>query len=53
MSSHSVFSRSSTGVIVLIVYVNDIIISASDSVGIADLKAYLSRQFHTKDLGIL
>jgi len=51
MSDHLVFSRLSTGgVIVLIVYVDDIIISGSDSVGIADLKAYLNRQFHTKDL---
>jgi len=49
MSDHSVFSQSSTGgVIVLIVYVDDIIVSRDDSVGIADLKAYLSRQFHTK-----
>jgi len=46
MSHHSVFSCSSTrGVIVLIVYVDDIIISGSDSVGITDLKAYPSRQF--------
>ena len=44
MSDHLVFSRSSTGgVIMLIVYVDDIIISGSDSVGITDLKAYLSR----------
>ena len=54
MSNHSVFSRSFTGgVIVLIVYVNDIIISGSNSVGIVDLKAYLSHQFHTKNLGTL
>jgi len=38
---------------VLIVYVNDIIISGSDSIGIADLKVYLNRHFHTKDLGTL
>ena len=44
MSDHSVFSQSSTrGFIVLIVYVDDIIKSESDFVGIADLKAYLSR----------
>jgi len=54
MSNHSVFNRSFTGgVIVLIVYVNNIIISESDSVGIANLKTYLSCQFHTKDLGTL
>ena len=51
---HSIFVRhSSTGSIVLIVYVNDIIISGSDSNGIADLKQYLEQQFHTKDLGHL
>jgi hypothetical protein len=35
------------------VYVNDIIISGSDSTGIADLKRYLGQRFHTKDLGTL
>ena len=53
-SNHSVFIRhSSNGTIVLIVYVDDIIISGSDSTDIADLKAYLSKHFHTKDLGAL
>ena len=53
-SDHSVFVRhSSNGTIVLIVYVDDIIISGSDSTGIADLKTYLSKHFHTKDLGAL
>jgi hypothetical protein len=53
-SDHSVFVRhSSNGTIVLIVYVDDIIISGSDSTGIADLKTYLNKHFHTKDLGAL
>ena len=53
-SDHSVFVRhSSTGTIVLIVYVDDIIISGNDSAGIANLKHHLSMQFHTKDLGAL
>jgi hypothetical protein len=53
-SNHSVFIRhSSNGTIVLIVYVDDIIISGSDSTDIADLKTYLSKHFHTKDLGAL
>jgi len=52
MSDHSVFSQSFTVVIVLIINVDDIIIR-SDSVGIANLKAYLNRQFHSKDLGTL
>lgn len=48
-TDHSVFARHSTaGTIVLIVYVDDIIISGSDSAGIADLKSYLGQQFHTK-----
>jgi len=54
MSDPSVFSRSSIrGVIVLFIYVDDIIISGSDSIGIAYLKAYLIRQFPTVDLGAL
>lgn len=53
-SDHSVFVRHrSTGTIVLIVYVDDIIISGDDSIGIADLKCHLGHQFHTKDLGSL
>ena len=51
---HSIFvCHSSTGIVVLIVYVDDIIISGSDSTGIADLKRYLGQRFHTKDLGTL
>ena len=51
---HSVFvHHSSTSTIVLIVYVDNIIISGSDYAGIADLKRYLVLQFHTKDLGSL
>jgi hypothetical protein len=53
-SDHSIFVRhSSNSTIVLIVYVNNIIISGSDSTSIADLKTYLSKHFHTKDLGTL
>uniref|UniRef100_A0A2N9IFK3 Reverse transcriptase Ty1/copia-type domain-containing protein n=1 Tax=Fagus sylvatica TaxID=28930 RepID=A0A2N9IFK3_FAGSY len=51
---HSVLVRhSSTSIVVLIVYVDDIIISRSNSTGIADLKRYLGQHFHTKDLGTL
>jgi hypothetical protein len=49
----SLIRHSSTSTIVLIVYVDDIIISGSDSTGIADLKIYLAKQFHTKDLAVL
>lgn len=53
-SDHSVFVRhSSAGIVVLIVYVDDIIISGDDSIGIAALKHHLSQQFQTKDLGSL
>ena len=51
---HSVFvRRSSAGTIILIVYVDDIVISGDDSVGIVNLMHYLSGTFHTKDLGLL
>ena len=51
---HSIFvHHSSTGTIVLIVYVDDIIIIKSDSTGLAHLKRYLGQQFHTKDLSSL
>lgn len=51
-SDHSVFVRHS-GTIVLIVYLDDILLSGDDSAGIVDLKRYLGQQFHTKDLGAL
>ena len=53
-SDHSVFiPRSSAGTIILIVYVDEIFLSGSDSAGIAELKRHLSQQFHTTDLGAL
>jgi hypothetical protein len=53
-SDHSVFSlQSKRGKIVLIVYVDDIIITGDDQKGIDELKQFLQRQFHTKDLGKL
>ncbi len=45
--------NSSTGTIVLIVYVDDNLIFWSDSISIADLKWYLGHKFYTKDLGAL
>ena len=51
---HSVFYRnSSSGIILLVVYVDDIVITGSDSKGILSLKSFLHSQFHTKDLGML
>ena len=53
MSDHSVFYRNSCfGIIMLVVYVDDIVIIGSDSKDIASLKSFLHGQFRTKDLGI-
>lgn len=51
---HSVFfKRSKTGIILLVVYVDDIIITGDDKAGIESLKLYIHIQFNTKDLGEL
>ena len=53
-SDHSIFYRnSSSGIILLVVYVDDIVITESDSKGISSLKFFLKGQFHSKDLGML
>ena len=53
-SDHFVFSKNSNyGIILLIVYVDDIVITRSDSKGILSLKSFLHSQFHTMDLGML
>ena len=53
-SSHFVFYKNfSSGIILLVVYVDDIVIPRSDSKGILSLKSFLHNQFHTKDLGML
>ena len=53
-SDHSVFYRNSSFcIILLVVYVDDIVITGSDSKGILSLKSFLHSQFHTKDLGML
>ena len=53
-SKHSVFYRnSSSGIIMLVMYVNDIVITGSDYKDISSLKSFLHSQFHTKDLGML
>ncbi|XP_019161438.1 PREDICTED: uncharacterized protein LOC109158074 [Ipomoea nil] len=53
-SDHSVFyKRSEKGIILLVVYVDDIVITGSDTAGIVSLKTFLHSQFQTKDLGTL
>ena len=53
-SNNSVFYRnSSSGIILLVVYVDDIVITGSNSKGISSLKSFLQSQFRTKDLGML
>ncbi|KAJ9707458.1 hypothetical protein PVL29_002475 [Vitis rotundifolia] len=51
---HSVFYKKSiAGIILLVVYVDDIVITGNDHAGISDLKAFMHSKFHTKNLGEL
>ena len=53
-SNHYVFYiNSQAGIILLVVYVDDIIITRNDMTGISSLKSFLHGQFHIKDLGML
>ena len=53
-SYHSVFYRnSSSGIILLVVYKDNIVITGSDSKCISSLKFFFQSQFHTKNLGML
>ena len=53
-SDHSVFYKKfDDGIILLVVYMDDIVIIGSDTTGISSLKSFLYTQFHTKDLGML
>ena len=47
------FHTSDRGKILLIVYVDDIIITGDDKQGLDDSKRYLQNSFRTKDLGKL
>ena len=50
-SDHSIFYKNySYGIVLLVVYMDDIVITGSDSKGILSLKSFLHSQFHTKDL---
>ncbi|KAK3022770.1 hypothetical protein RJ639_046733 [Escallonia herrerae] len=48
-----VFYRKSTAGVILLVYVDDIVITRDDCTGITSLKKFLQTKFHTKDLGQL
>ena len=51
-SDHSVFYKTSSScIILLVVYVDGIVITRSDSKGISYLNSFFQSQFHTKDLG--
>ena len=53
-SDHSVFYKNlSSSIILLIVYIDDIVITRSHFKGILSLKSFLHSQFHTKDLRML
>jgi transposase InsO family protein len=53
-ADHSVFfKKTRTGIVILVVYVDDIVITGSDKEGIQILINYLSSSFLTKDLGKL
>ena len=53
-SYHSVFYRNSqAGIILLVVYVDDFVMTGNDMAGILSLNSFLHGQFHTKDLGML
>ena len=53
-SNHSIFYRNcNSGIILLVVYVDDIVITRSGSKGISFLKSFIHSQFHTKDFGMV
>ena len=53
-SHHSIFyTNFEAGIILLVVYVDDIVITRSDTTDISSLRSFLHIHFHTKDLGML
>ena len=53
-SGHFVFYKNSSyGIILMVVYVDNIVITVSDFKGISSFKSFLHSKFHTKDLGTL
>lgn len=45
--------HNSNGIINLLLYIDDMIITGSDCKGIDELKSFLQSSFHMKDLGFL
>lgn len=53
-ADHSIFVRDGKfGVVILVVYVDDMVLYGSDNVGIEDTKKYLPKHFDVKYLGLL
>ena len=53
-SDYSVFYKNfEAGIILLVMYVDDIVITESDMAGISLLKSFVHGQFNIKDLGML
>jgi len=51
-SDHSVFVRcTKSGIVVLAVYIDDILLTDIDSAGLLETKKYLKCHFVTKDIG--
>jgi len=51
-SNHSVFvRRTRSDIVVPVVYIDDVLLTGSDSAGIVKTKMYLKRHFVTKDIG--
>ena len=49
---HSVFIRkTATGIVVLVVYVDDILLTGSDITAINETREYMKKHFVTKDMG--
>jgi len=53
LSLYDFVRRAKSGVVVLTVYVDDILLTDSDSGGLLETKEYLKRHFVTKDMGKL
>ena len=52
-SDHSIFvQHTKSGIVVLVVFVDDILLTDSDPGGLLETKEYLKRHFVTKDMGV-